>query len=111
MKNARLIILSCICSLACIISSCVNDLEKIKKITFDPKDPDEKTRELTLTYSDQRMETEVLYWNRTDSTIFTDQLVTIKTPKMLFFGQGLKAKQDFSSYKFVKPQGRFKIDK
>ena len=182
MKKHRLKILVGICAVACAISSCVNDLEKIKKITFDPKDPDEKTRELFLTYSDsghakirlyapiaesfsrngkvvqfnegvkiefykyngtlgsiltaqygeinetegtmlvrdsvrmyntdkdQHLETEVLYWNRIDSSIFTDQLVTVKTPKMLFLGKGLKAKQDFSSYEFLEPQGRFKID-
>ena len=159
-------------------------MEKIKQVTFDAKDPDEKTRQLNLVYSDsgmaklklyapiaetftrkegkvvqfnegvrlefykknghlgssltalygeinettgtmmvrdsvrmfntdkkQTMETEVLYWNRKDSTIFTDQLVTIKTPKMLLFGKGLKTKQDFSWYVFKEPQGRIKIDK
>lgn len=169
---------------ACILASCVNDMEKIKQVTFDPKDPDEKTRELQLVYSDsgrvklkvyapiaesfskedgkvilfndgvklefyktdgklgstltaqygeinetkgtmlvrdsvrmyntdkkQRMETEVLYWNQRDSTIFTDQLVTIKTPKLLLFGKGLKTRQDFSSYEFIEPQGRIQIDK
>lgn len=35
-----------------ILFSCVNDLEKIKKITFKSTDPDEKTRNLFLTYSD-----------------------------------------------------------
>jgi LPS export ABC transporter protein LptC len=169
---------------ACLLSACVNDMEKIKQVTFDANDPDEKTRNLKMVYSDsgmaklklyapiaetftekdgkivqfnegvllefyksdgrlgssltaqygeinettgkmmvrdsvrmfntdkkQTMETEVLYWNKKDSTIFTDQLVTIKTPKMLIFGKGLKTKQDFSSYEFLEPQGRIKIDK
>lgn len=184
MTKAQQVILYSFCALACVISSCVNDLEKIKQVTFDSKDPDEKTKELFLTYSDsgmtkirlyapigesfndkngkkvkfnegvkiefyktsgklgsiltaqygeinetdgtmvvrdsvrmyntdkdQHLETEELYWNRMDSTIFTDKMVTVKTPKMLFFGKGLKAKQDFSSYEFLEPQGRFKIDK
>ena len=32
--------------------SCVNDLESIKKITYKPNDPDEKTTELYMTYTD-----------------------------------------------------------
>jgi LPS export ABC transporter protein LptC len=162
--------------------SCVNDLESIKKVTFKPNDPDEKTSDLYLTYTDsgyakirlyahlaesyskpekivkfkdgvkvefynedgtmasiltalygeineedgkmmvrdsvrlynprkkQQLETEVLYWNRTDSTIFTDKLVTVRTVKSLFFGQGITTRQDFSRYEFLKPQGRLDID-
>ncbi len=40
------------CCAQLILFSCVNDLEKIKKITFKSTDPDEKTRNLFLTYSD-----------------------------------------------------------
>lgn len=161
--------------------SCVNDLESIKKVTYRENDPDDKTSELFLTYTDsgyakirlyaklaetfskpervvkfkdgvrvefynedgslasiltalygeineeegtmmvrdsvqlynpqknRRMETEALYWNRTDSTIFTDKLVTIRTAKALLFGQGVRTKQDFSYYEFLKPQGRIDI--
>jgi LPS export ABC transporter protein LptC len=162
--------------------SCVNDLESIKKVTFKPNDPDEKTSDLYLTYTDsgyakirlyahlaesfskpekvvkfkdgikvefynedgtlasiltalygeiheesgtmlvrdsvrlfnprknQRMETEALYWNRADSTIFTDKLVVIRTAKSLLYGQGVKTKQDFSWYEFLKPQGSVDIN-
>ena len=183
MKYAKHIAVICL-GLSCFLSACVNDMEKIKEVTFDANDPDEKTRNLKMVYSDsgmaklklyapiaetftkkdgkvvqfnegvmlefyksngrlgstltaqygeinettgkmmvrdsvrmfntdkkQTMETEVLYWNRKDSTIFTDQLVTIKTPKMLLFGKGLKTKQDFSAYEFLEPQGRIKIEK
>lgn len=164
------------------VSACVNDIEKIKKITFKPNDPDEKTSDLFLTYSDsgqakirlfaplaesfskpkkiikfreglkvefynekgklssiltakygeineqegtmevrdsvrmfnpiknQQMETEALYWNRKDSAIFTNKLVVIRTPKALLMGEGIRTKQDFSSYEFLKPRGKFAID-
>lgn len=161
--------------------SCVNDLETIKKVTYKANDPDDKTSELYLTYTDsgyaklrlyaklaesfskpervvkfkdgvrvefynengslasiltalygeineeegtmmvrdsvqmfnparnQRMETEALYWNRRDSAIFTDKLVTIRTEKAMLFGKGIRTKQDFSSYEFLQPQGRIDI--
>jgi hypothetical protein len=34
------------------VQSCVNDIQKIKKITFKSTDPDEKTADLVLTYTD-----------------------------------------------------------
>lgn len=165
-----------------LVSSCVNDIEKIKKVTFKPSDPDEKMSELFLTYSDsgmakirlyaplaetytkkgrliqfrkgvkvefynekgrlysiltakygeinetegkmqvrdsvqmynpikdQRMETEALFWERKDSMIFTDKMVMVRTPKALFFGKGIRSKQDFSYYEFLQPQGKLDID-
>jgi LPS export ABC transporter protein LptC len=57
---------------------------------------------------DQRMETEALYWDKKDSLITTDKLVSIKTPTALIYGEGLKMKQDFSYYEFIKPQGKIK---
>lgn len=168
--------------LALLVNSCVNDLESIRKVTFHPNDPDEKTSELYMTYTDsgyakvrlyaklaegfskpepvlqfkdgirvefynengtlasiltalygeiredkgtmmvrdsvqlfnpaknQRMETEVLYWNRKDSTIFTDKMVTVRTQKALLFGKGIRTKQDFSKYEFIRPQGKVDIN-
>lgn len=164
------------------IQSCVNDIQKIKKITFKSTDPDEKTTDLVLTYTDsgqakirliaplaesfakpnkvikfregiklefytkkgallssltakygeidelngtmfvkdsvrmfnnvkkQELQTEELFWTRKDSVIFTNKLVIIKTPKVLLYGDGIRAKQDFSSYKFIKPKGKFDLD-
>lgn len=57
---------------------------------------------------DQLMETEALFWDRKDSLITTDRLVSIKTPSALIYGKGLKMKQDFSYYEFIKPQGKIK---
>ena len=166
-----------------LLGSCVNDLEKIKKVTFSSNDPDEKTRELYLMYSDsgraqirlyapiaesftkkgkqvqfnegvkvefynpngdlssiltaqygeineeegtmlvrdsvrmfnpiknQHIENEAFFLNRRDSTIYTDKMVTIRTPKALLFGKGIKTKQDFSYYEFLQPQGKILINK
>lgn len=164
-----------------ILSSCVNDLDSIKKISYKPTDPDERTTELNVIYSDsgyakvevyaalaetyskperitklkdglkvnffddegniisvltalygeireqngtimvkdsvqlmnfekmQRLETEELHWNQKDSTIFTEKTVIVRTPEALFFGKGIRTKQDFSTYEFLKPEGKIKI--
>jgi len=179
---SRLFFLSCFFGMTALLSACVNDLESIRKVTFKADDPDEKTSELFMTYTDsgyarirvyaklaesftlpqpvikfkdgvrvefynedgklssiltalygeinetdgkmlvrdsvqlfnpikdQRMETEVLYWNQKDSTIFTDKMVMIRTPKSLLFGTGVRTRQDFSSYTFLKPRGKIDIE-
>lgn len=179
--DRRLFFLPAFLLLAGMFASCVNDLESIKKVTFRANDPDEKTSELYLTYTDsgyakirlyaklaesytkpeevvqfkdgvrvefynengslasiltalygeinehegtmmvrdsvqlfnpeknQRMETEVLYWNRADSAVYTDKMVMIRTPKALLFGKGVKTKQDFSYYEILQPEGRMDI--
>jgi LPS export ABC transporter protein LptC len=173
-----------ICFFCCsvLVSACVNDIEKIKKITFKENDPEEKTSELFLTYTDsgmakirlyaplaesftkpekiiqfreglkvefynqkgtlssiltaqygeineakgtmevrdsvrmfnpiknQTLETEALFWTKKDSTIFTDKFVVVRTTKALIMGEGIRTKQDFSWYEFVKPRGKFNID-
>lgn len=163
------------------LSSCVNDLDSIKKITHRVGDPDERTSDLKVLYSDsghvqievfarlaetysvpkaivklkdsievkffnrngelvsrltalygeidekegtmfvrdsvqlinyeknQRLETEELHWNQKDSTIFTKKAVVVRTQDALFYGVGLNAKQDFSSYEFHKPKGKMTI--
>lgn len=181
-KELKIILIPAFIAMAGMFVSCVNDLESIRKVTFHPDDPDEKTTDLYLTYTDsgyakirlyaklaesfskpqkmvkfkdgvkvefyddegllasiltakygeineevgmmlvrdsvrlyntrkkQTMETEALYWKRSDSTIYTDKLVTIRTPRSLFFGKGVKTKQDFSWYEFLQPQGRLDIE-
>jgi len=163
-------------------SGCVNDLEEIQKITFDPKSPDEVTKTLRVYYSEngnarievfaeiaenfskpekitklrkgvkvnffsangtvistltanygeinyarqlffvrdsvqlfnhakkQRLETESLFWNQKDSSIYTNAAVIVRTPKGVVFGDGIRTKQDFSSYIFLKPRGKMEID-
>lgn len=59
----------------------------------------------------QTMYTEALYWDQKDSLIFTDKMVMIKSPTELIYGKGIRAKQDFSYYEFLEPQGRISIQK
>lgn len=163
--------------------SCVNDIDSIKKISYRPTDPDERTTNMHVLYSDsgyarvevfakltetytlpepliklkdgievhffndqgeivskltalygeinqrkgtmfvrdsvqlfnsekkQRLETEELHWNQKDSAIFTEKSVVVRTPDALFFGKGIRTKQDFSSYIFTKPQGKISLKK
>ncbi len=178
----KLLLYFCIALLGIVFSSCTNDLEKVRKITFKSTDPDEKTSQLFLTYTDsgmakirlyaplaesfgkttkilkfreglklefynekgtlssvltaqygemddekgwmkvrdsvrvfsplknEMMETEAMYWNKKDSIIYTDKLVAVRSPKATFYGEGLRMKQDFSSYVFIKPRGKFSMD-
>ena len=59
----------------------------------------------------QTLYTEALYWDQKDSLIFTDKMVMIKSPTELIYGKGIRAKQDFSYYEFLEPQGRISIQK
>lgn len=164
-----------------VISSCTNDLDKIKKITYDPKSPDEVSRNLTIYYADSGyaklnifavhaetyskphitylkdslkvdffddngkitstltakfgeidhetgkmyvkdsvkfvnhadkriMYTSILYWNQSDSTIYTDQNVRLISPKGKAYGSSLKAKQDFARYEITNPRGAYEFD-
>jgi len=164
------------------VISCENDLDKIEKVTFNPKSPDETIHDLKMVYSDsayarvelicpyaetmhhpenitklldslrvnffsengeivsiltalygeinyskgtlmvrdsvrlynskkkQTLETEVLYWNQKDSSIFTQSAVIVRSPKGKLFGQGIRTKQDFSNYEILKPVGSWQIE-
>ncbi len=176
MKKALIILASQI-----LLLSCVNDLDDIQKVTFDPKAPDEVTKNLHVFYTDsgyarveifatlaetfsrpealtklsdgikvnffsedgeivstltalygevnfdkgelfvqdsvqlinhakeQRLETERLNWNQRDSSIYTKNNVVVKSPKGIVYGDGIRTKQDFSYYEFLKPRGRIDL--
>ncbi|MFM6947323.1 MAG: LPS export ABC transporter periplasmic protein LptC [Flavobacteriales bacterium] len=59
----------------------------------------------------QRLETEALYWNQKDSTIYTNAPVIIRSPKGRLIGKGIRTKQDFSSYVLLEPMGSWQLDK
>lgn len=61
---------------------------------------------LTKPSADQKMETEELIWKQADSSIFSNRVVTITTPTGKFYGDGVRSKQDFSSYEFIHPRGK-----
>jgi LPS export ABC transporter protein LptC len=164
-----------------ILFSCVNDLETIQKVTYDPKAPNEVTKNLKMFYTDsgyarievyaglaetyskpepitklkdglkvnffssqgeivstltalygevnfskgllfvkdsvrlvnleknQRLETEILFWNQKDSSIYTNSDVIVKSPQGVLYGKGIQTKQDFSYYEFLKPYGKIKF--
>ncbi|MBM3452350.1 MAG: LPS export ABC transporter periplasmic protein LptC [Bacteroidetes bacterium] len=59
----------------------------------------------------QSLETERLHWRKKDSLIYTNDKVTIRTPEAILYGTGIKTKQDFSYYQFLKPKGKINLKK
>ena len=59
----------------------------------------------------QYLETEELFWNQRDSTIYTDKNVIVKSKDNSIdgMGRGLKTNQQFSHYKILKPVGKFEV--
>ncbi len=53
----------------------------------------------------EKLETEELYWNKRKAEIYTDKFVKITTAEEVLMGQGLRANQDFSQYRILKPTG------
>lgn len=179
--NRLLLVVTLLACFTTLLSSCVNDLESIQKVTYDPKAPDEVTKNLRVFYTDsgyarvevfaalaetyskpesitklkdgikvnffsadgkivstltalygeinntkgtmfvrdsvqlvnyekkQRMETEALFWNQKDSAIYTTSNVIVRSPDGIVYGDGIRTKQDFSSYEFLKPHGRINM--
>ena len=60
---------------------------------------------------DQTLKTEMLTWNKKDSTIRTDYDVEVTSPKELLTGKGLMTKQDFSFFEILHPTGRLNVKK
>tara|TARA_B110000305_G_scaffold186107_1_gene207201 strand:- start:1897 stop:2454 length:558 start_codon:yes stop_codon:yes gene_type:complete len=58
--------------------------------------------------SEQSLETEELYWNRNDSTIYTEKTVIIKTEGkgVTGRGKGLQTNQSFDHYIITEPVGK-----
>jgi len=169
--------------IAVCLSSCVNDLDEIEKVTFNEKTPNEVIQDLDVIYLDsgkakieviskiteiernqesitklkdkvqvnfysskgeivsvltalygeinftkgemfvqdsvklynikkkQSLETERLDWRQKDSLIYTTSKVTVKTPEAILYGTGIKTKQDFTYYQFLKPKGKIDLKK
>ncbi len=182
-SNKSIHIIPVLFCLTGIIFSCVNDLETIKKITFNTNAPDESTKELHIIISDsgfakieilaslaetyrgeqyitkvkdslrvnffndkgeivstlfalsgeinftngtvivkdsvrlfnfknkQLLETEALFWNQKDSTIYSLSQIIVRTPKGIVIGKdGLKTTQEFDRYELLKPEGKIQIE-
>lgn len=164
-------------------SSCENDIDTIQKVTFDPKAPDEVTKDLNVLYNDsgypqikihatiaetynfpehitklkkglsvdffsedgkmvstltaingeinfnsgmvvvrdsvilhnyakkQSLQTEELFWNQNDSTIYTTKYVLVKTEGkgITGRGKGLRTTQTFDHYTILEPVGKIDL--
>jgi LPS export ABC transporter protein LptC len=57
----------------------------------------------------EQLNTEELNWSPTAQDIYTSQKVKITTPTEILNGYGLRAKQDFMTYKIDNPTGKFTV--
>lgn len=62
------------------------------------------------TETNDRLDTEELYWNYKKEEVFTDKFVRIERGGDLITGIGLEAKQDFSYYKILEVQGTLPLN-
>ena len=173
-----------LCLAGLLLYGCVNDIDTIQKVTYDPKAPSEVTKNMEVFYNDsgyaqirifatlaetyltpehitklkdglkvdfyspegevtstltalygevnyatgkvfvrdsvllhnhakkQHLETEELFWNQKDSTIYTDKYVLIKTDGkgVTGRGRGLKTTQSFDKYEISDPVGKIDLD-
>lgn len=60
--------------------------------------------------SGEKLETEILHWEQNKNSINTDRYVEIESEGEILMGEGLEAKEDFSSYEILKPTGVFSLD-
>jgi LPS export ABC transporter protein LptC len=59
----------------------------------------------------QMLETEALYWNQRDSTIYSLSQIIVRSPKGIVIGKdGIKTSQEFNKYELLKPEGKIQIE-
>jgi LPS export ABC transporter protein LptC len=56
------------------------------------------------------LNTEELFWDPDKKEFYTDKFVTIRTDDELHKGEGLRANEDFTWYKIIKPSGTFTLE-
>lgn len=59
----------------------------------------------------EKLETEELYWDKNKGKIYTDKFVRITTAEEILTGEGLRANQDFTNWRILKPTGSFSLKK
>lgn len=60
--------------------------------------------------TNDKLNTEELFWNRKKEEIFTDKFVRIEKDGELYVGDGLEAKQDFSYWKILNSKGKISLN-
>ena len=165
-----------------IFFSCENDISTVSKVTFKSTDPDDRTGNLKLIYTDsgyakielnaklaesftkpyrnivfkegvklvffdvngvkesvltalfgkinqetgemyvsdsvrlfnynsmESLETEELFWNQKNESLFTDKNVIVHTKNGVFYGDGIRTSQDFKKYEFIHPKGKINMN-
>jgi len=59
----------------------------------------------------QLLETEALFWNQKDSTIYSLSQIIVRSPKGIVIGKdGIKTTQEFNKYELLKPEGKIQIE-
>lgn len=58
----------------------------------------------------QKLSTEELFWDVNEERVYTEKFVIIETRDDVLHGEGLTAKQDFSSYRILKPTGEMGLE-
>jgi LPS export ABC transporter protein LptC len=53
----------------------------------------------------ESLKTSKLHWSRTEERVFNNEFVEITTPTQTLKGKGLTARQDFSTYTILEPEG------
>lgn len=59
--------------------------------------------------SDEKLETEVLYWEPNKEEIYTDRYVEITSDDEVLMGEGLTSDESFTTYQILKPKGTFSL--
>lgn len=60
--------------------------------------------------TNDRLDTEELYWNQKKEEVFTEKFVRIEKDGELHVGDGLEAKQDFSYWKILNSKGTITLN-
>ena len=56
------------------------------------------------------LNTEELFWDRTEEKFYTDKFVTINSEDEVHTGEGMESNQDFTEYRILKPNGTFTLE-
>lgn len=54
----------------------------------------------------EKLNTNKLHWSRFEGRVYNNEFVEITTPTQILKGKGLTAKQDFSTYTILEPEGQ-----
>ena len=65
---------------------------------------------VVINKKNEKLNTEYLVWDRKKANIHTNEFVKISTNDGIFYGEGLKATQDFSSWEISKPKGIINVE-